>query len=306
MKNLITILITVLLAGSVFAQSPEKISYQAVVRDSRDSLVSNTLVGMQISILQGSLSGNTVYIETQNATTNSNGLVSLEIGTGLSNDNFSEINWENGPYFIKTEIAIAPPLTNYTITGISELLSVPFALYAKSAGSIAGSNCHFVGELYGGGVVFWVDDTRQHGLIVSMIDLSSSQEWSNVIDVEIGTTKHWDGANNTVAIIEQNGHSSSAAQLCTNYINADYGTGSYDDWYLPSFAELNHLWNNIYEVHKAIDSDNNSTTRPLELVIYWSSTEDSSVSARVFNFSLGGNGALGKSNSRSVRAIRSF
>jgi hypothetical protein len=306
MKNLITIIITVLLTASAFAQSPEKISYQAVVRDNRDSLVSNTLVGMQISILQGSVSGNTVYVETQTATTNSNGLVSLEIGTGISSDNFSEIDWENGPYFIKTETAITTPLTNYTITGISELLSVPYALYAKSAGSITGNNGHFVGEIYGGGVVFWVDNTRQHGLIVSMIDLSSSQAWSNVIDTEIGTTNDWDGANNTLAIIGQNGHSSSAAQLCSDYINADYGTGSFDDWYLPSFAELNHLWNNIYEVHKTIDNDNNSTTRPLELVIYWSSTENSSTNARVFNFSLGGNGLIGKANSYSVRAIRSF
>ena len=87
-----------------FAQAPNKMSYQAVIRNSSNALVSNQPVGMRISILQGSASGNAVYIETQTPSTNHNGLASLEIGGGtVESGTFSTINWANGPYFIKTE-----------------------------------------------------------------------------------------------------------------------------------------------------------------------------------------------------------
>ncbi|MCU0462516.1 MAG: fibrobacter succinogenes major paralogous domain-containing protein [Bacteroidales bacterium] len=135
MKRSFTILALLLLTAGIFAQAPQKMSYQAVIRDAGNHLVT-TQVGMQISILQGSESGTAVYVETQTPTPSINGLVTIEIGTGtLVSGNFSTINWANGPYFIKTETAVVPPLTTYTITGTSELLSVPFALHAKSAAS---------------------------------------------------------------------------------------------------------------------------------------------------------------------------
>jgi len=116
---------------SLWAQSPQKMSYQAVIRNSSDKLVVNQKVGMQISILKGSETGTVVYTETQKPTTNINGLVSVEIGTGTTSDNFSAIDWANGPYFIKT--ATDPTGgTTYTINGVSQLLSVPYALYAKN------------------------------------------------------------------------------------------------------------------------------------------------------------------------------
>jgi hypothetical protein len=120
-----------------FGQSPNGMSYQAVIRNSSDQLVTNQVIGMQISILQGSASGLAVYVETQTPTTNANGLVSIEIGAGTTPDDFSAIDWENGPYFIKIETDTAGG-TNYTITGTSQLLSVPYALYAKEAEAISG------------------------------------------------------------------------------------------------------------------------------------------------------------------------
>ena len=135
--SLYTTVGALLLTLSSFAQAPEKMSYQAVIRGANNALVTNQQVGMQISILQGSTA---VYEETQTPTSNTNGLVSLEIGTGtVISGSFTAIDWSADTYFIKTETDPTGG-TNYTITGTSQLLSVPFALYAKTssdAGAVA-------------------------------------------------------------------------------------------------------------------------------------------------------------------------
>ena len=134
MNKVYTIIVAMLISVKIFAQSPEKISYQAIIRNSENVLVTNQQIGMQISILQGddANSAISVYSEIQTPTTNLNGLVTIEIGTGTTYDDFSIIDWGNGTFFIKTETDLAGG-TDYTITGISQLLSVPFALYAKTA-----------------------------------------------------------------------------------------------------------------------------------------------------------------------------
>jgi hypothetical protein len=135
MKRIITICAAFLMAASLFAQAPQKMSYQAVIRNSTNALVTNQAVGMRISILQGSSTGTALYIETQTPTTNANGLASIEIGGGsVISGTFSTINWVNGPFFIKTETDPSGG-TSYTITGTSQLSSVPYALYAESSGS---------------------------------------------------------------------------------------------------------------------------------------------------------------------------
>jgi hypothetical protein len=135
MKKLYTILAALLLTAIAFAQTPEKMSYQGVVRNSSDLLISNQAVGMQISILQTTVTGTAVYVETQVPTTNVNGLVTLEIGTGsVVSGDFTTIDWSADSYFIKTETDPTGG-TTYTITGTSQLMSVPYALYAKTSGS---------------------------------------------------------------------------------------------------------------------------------------------------------------------------
>jgi hypothetical protein len=136
MKKIITICAAILMTSSLFAQAPNKMSYQAVIRNNTNALVANQAVGMRISILQTSPSGTAVYVETQTPSTNTNGLVSIEIGGGaVVSGNFSNINWANGPYFIQTE---SDPNggTSYNITGTSQLLSVPYALYAENCGGL--------------------------------------------------------------------------------------------------------------------------------------------------------------------------
>src|ERR1035437_7105818 len=130
MKKIFTFLSAVLLSTYMFAQAPQKMSYQAVIRNSSSKLIASTTVGMQISILQGSVTGTSVYVETQSPSTNANGLVSLEIGGGtVVSGTFATIDWANGSYFIKTETDPTGG-TNYTIIGTSQLLSVPYALFS--------------------------------------------------------------------------------------------------------------------------------------------------------------------------------
>ncbi|HSD08158.1 hypothetical protein [Flavobacterium sp.] len=125
---------------NVFAQSPEKMSYQAIIRGGDNSLVTNSKISLKIIIHQGTATGTDVYQETHSVQTNDNGLVSLEIGTGIIvTGNFSKIAWENGPHFIETQVDITGG-TNYNIIGISQLLSVPYALHAKTAEKIVGTN----------------------------------------------------------------------------------------------------------------------------------------------------------------------
>lgn len=154
MKKLLTICATFLLTATSFAQAPNKMSYQAVIRNSSNALIINQPVGMRISILQGSASGTAVYVETQTPSTNSNGLVSIAIGNGtVVSGTFSAINWGNGPFFIQTETDPSGG-TSYSVTGTSELLSVPFALFAANAngtlsnGTTAGNTPYWDGTAW--------------------------------------------------------------------------------------------------------------------------------------------------------------
>lgn len=146
--SILSFFLTVLFAQ---AQAPQRFSYQAVIRNSSDALVINTTIGVRVSVLQGSQTGNAIYVETHISTTNSNGLVSLQIGGGtVATAGFSAINWSTGPYFIKTETDITGG-NNYTIIGTSQLLSVPYALssadnrWATIGGNIFSTNSGNVG-----------------------------------------------------------------------------------------------------------------------------------------------------------------
>ncbi|RXM52224.1 MULTISPECIES: beta strand repeat-containing protein [unclassified Chryseobacterium] len=121
------------------SQAPEKMSYQAVVRNGSGQLLANQGIAIKVSLLQGSPAGTLVYSERLTGNTNANGLISMEIGTGtVLSGVFSSIDWTLGNYYLKTETDPSGG-TNYTIAGTSQLLSVPYAMYAKSAGGGGGS-----------------------------------------------------------------------------------------------------------------------------------------------------------------------
>ena len=136
MKKLTTFITLLLLcATALFAQAPEKFTYQAVVRNASNALVANTQVGIRVNILQGTATGSAVYSESHVLSTNANGLVTVNIGGGSAlHGSFAGINWADGPYFLKTDID--PNGGNdYSIITTQQLLSVPYALYAKDAGN---------------------------------------------------------------------------------------------------------------------------------------------------------------------------
>ncbi|MDB0058377.1 hypothetical protein N8085_00575 [Salibacteraceae bacterium] len=133
MRKINLLLGMLLFSAIAFAQAPNKMSYQAVVRDAADQLLANKAIGVQVTIEQGTAGGAAVYVETFTPTTNSNGLVTLEIGTGnIVSGDITTIDWENGPYFIKTETDPTGG-TSYSLAGTTELMSVPYALHARKA-----------------------------------------------------------------------------------------------------------------------------------------------------------------------------
>lgn len=127
--------ILMICVSTLFAQAPNKFSYQAVVRNTSNQLVVNTLVGIRVSILQNSATGSVVYSETQMLSTNANGLVTMNIGDGtVIYGSFNNIDWSAGTFFLKSEIDPTGG-TNYSISSTQQLLSVPYALYANEAGN---------------------------------------------------------------------------------------------------------------------------------------------------------------------------
>ncbi len=134
--NLTSLFITmlsllILSGGSILGQAPNSFNYQAVLRDQDGNPRKNYDANIQISLIQGSTSGLIVYSEVHNTTTNDFGLVNLEIGS-KNPANFSAIDWSNGPYYVKIFV-------DGTEMGTSQLLSVPYALYAASGAGEQGS-----------------------------------------------------------------------------------------------------------------------------------------------------------------------
>jgi hypothetical protein len=297
--------------------------------------------------------------ETQTPTTNANGLVSIEIGGGTG---FNIIDWAIDTYYIETKTDPTGG-TTYTITGTSQLLSVPYALHAKTAESFtgtitetdptftsseaanitatditnlsnlsgtntgdqdgsetkvtAGTNVTVtgsgtiespyvvnatgggttlaIGNSYGGGIIFWLDASGQHGLIAAAADQSTGIQWYNGSFTTTGATLDavYAGMSNTNKIITNQGTGSYAAQVCADYsviVNNEY----YDDWYLPSKYELYLLYLQKTAVGGFASAD------------YWSSAEDTNGFAWTQSFVTGSQSLNGKDDAFYVRAVRAF
>lgn len=120
--------------GDIVGQNvPQKMSFQSIIRDNSGNLIKNSVVGTRISVIQGSLFGSSIFVETFTEKTNYNGLLTLNIGTGNPiNGKILDIPWEKGPFFLKAEYDVLGG-SNYTISTTSELLSVPFSFISRKS-----------------------------------------------------------------------------------------------------------------------------------------------------------------------------
>lgn len=239
MKKITFCLFAFLITTQLQAQAPQKMSYQSVVRNSAGQLISNSTVGVQISVLQGSASGIAVYIERHTSPTNANGLTSLEIGNGtVVAGNFSAIDWANGPYYLKTETDPNGG-TTYSIEGTSQLLSVPYALYAVSAGNSGSGSGVTLDQAYdqegpGAGRSITVDagavqinnsGSNTIGLEINSSVTNSTGVLANVSGSGVGFRAESNNASNTFAAIQANTNSSgmSNSAILGNNTGAGYG-----------------------------------------------------------------------------------
>ena len=140
-KVLFTLIVFIISAAIAYSQAPQAFKYQAVIRDTSGIYQPNKQISMRISILINDIYGEEVYQEIHNVTTDKLGLVNLNIGQGLAGiNNFSEIPWGEGTFFIKVEMDMSGN-SNYHLLGISQLLSVPYALFAESSGDNLWNEC---------------------------------------------------------------------------------------------------------------------------------------------------------------------
>jgi|GEM_PF-1887496 len=115
------------------AQVPQKFSYQAVIRDANQELLQNRNINIQVSLFSAGSAGNPEFIEQHSLSSNVNGLVTFVIGDGEQvRGSIQDLSWSEGPYFIRIDKDINGD-GSYDISGINELLSVPFALFSQNS-----------------------------------------------------------------------------------------------------------------------------------------------------------------------------
>ena len=321
MRKFLPLLVFLIGSYVAFAQTPEKMSYQAIVRDASNTLLVDKLVGIQVSILQNSETGSEVYVETHSVVTNMNGLVALEIGTGVTSYDFSSIDWTNGPYFVKVETD-PNGADNYSISGVSQLMSVPFALYAKASGNgitsdqsdaiVANTaktgitsdqadaivaNTAKISLPSGGnegdvlkivsGEYAWVGETTYQ------INTFYSELGGYVIDINS------DGTHGVVVAMQDQGFGNwyDSTNKINDPDNHDSDGAKFRDWRLPSKRELNL----IYLVYL------NSNPISLLNTTYWSSFEFNYLKAWCHAISTNAQYYSSKYGSTfEIRAVRSF
>ena len=334
MKKLILSLVAIAtIAITCFGQAPEGFKYQAVVRDAGNTILNNQAVGIRMTIQQGAVGGTTVYQEIFAPTTNGYGLVNLEIGNGtVVSGTFAAIEWANGPYFIETAVDVTGG-TSYTVMGTSQLMSVPYALYAKTSGNGQGP----VGPQGDPGVQGPIGAVGPQGPIgltgatgpqgpagndgqggvttagsginvtgagtVASPYVVSSTEPTYTIGLwpELGGYVFWVSANGKHGLVAETQDQGTATiwyeaqNLISNPSNHSVNGQKFRDWRLPTKYELNEMY--LQQLAVGGFAFN---------FFYWSSTEYDSLNACIQIFFNGVQFDNNKGYPGAVRSVRAF
>jgi hypothetical protein len=325
MKFFILFLLVVI-QTTTFAQTHQAIPYQAVARNAAGVPLSNQNIKVRFSIRDSILSGTIVYRETHTAATNALGLFNLNVGLGTPvTGTFSGINWGKNAKFLQVEMDPAGG-NSFVDLGTQQMMSVPYALYSENSGpkgttkgdllfwdggkwsilkpgkpeqylQIGDSGLpqwkYRIGQEFGGGIIFYLDSTGEHGLVVTKSSIGK-YNWisSSSAPVIATSTAIGSGLSNTQLIVSTFGPQNNAANACLNLV-----LNGFDDWYLPSVDELNYTFKNGL-------FPSSVTT------IYWSSSDKEPALPHVrFEYcptSCGVSGPWTKSTLLEVLAIRSF
>ena len=200
-------------------------------------------------------------------------------------------------------IAIPAPATGLMVFQTNSWSG--FYYYNGSIWKRISEDRHYIGEFFGGGIVFWVDSKGEHGLIASLVDLGGPPAltiWQGA-PFATGATSSWDGLTNTNTAYA----SCVAVSWCYFYININYGTGVYGDWYMPSMKELSMMYQQQWIINKSIQTAPPMGWNILSNSLYWSSTEYDANNTWALNCGTGVSGYFLKAVATAwVRGVRSF
>ncbi len=303
---------------------PLKIPYQAVARNSSGDIIANRLISVRFSIHEQSISGPVTFQEKHTITTNSLGLFSVNIGTGVNiTGAMFAVNWLSGLEFLQVELDTAGG-NDFIDMGTQQMLSVPYSIMSqvsKHGSYIAGPGIEInldsikaipmtlqerldagerpshiiatgidqsllIGKHFQGGYLAYI--SGDYGIIVTENDLGNLI-WSNGNDILTGANDYNSGNINTNLIVSAQGNGNYPAKVCDDLI-----LNGYDDWYLPSINELNYV---------AMVSFKNGG---FGTDFYWSSTENDQGTVMCRSMINNLSGVVSKNTPHTFRAVREF
>ncbi len=248
MKKVIIFLAVIVFVVNVYGQAINSFNYQAIVRDTEGEVMANEQVNLTVNLLQGSATGTVVYSEAHDSATNDFGLVNLNIGTGNPN-NFSNIDWNDGPYFINLEL-------DGNSIGTTQLLSVPYALQAETANNLIGM------------------DTLSSYLLNELTNMSKEIEYLRNVSGKIGKITDINGNEyKTIKIDSQiwmaenlrvtHYADSTPIPYITDYTEwADLGDNDTDKGFCYYDNDTNSKYGALYTWAAAMNGDPSSDTNP--------------------------------------------
>ena len=308
----IKLLFTLFLLISISVQAqvpPNAFNYSAVARDAAGEPIANTAIGIQVSILQGSTSGTSLYVENHSVNTDDFGQFDLVIGGGaVQSGSMENISWNTDDFYLQIGMD-ANGGTNFLTMGTTQLLSVPYALHAATADSLIGgsstqidsasiadmgfttnSGCGLnIGDYHAGGIIFYLEPDGCHGLVVKENDEPGTYQlccentygigYSDCIYGGIVNTNELSYSNEFAGIYgDCDTTIDYAVNVCSNISHMGH-----NDWYLPSKHELSLAVNNLFMVGLG-----NFQANLNETANYWSS----SIEPPYASLSNGGNNSV--------------